>query len=85
MRFLEALCAYMEGIANSIKLWFSAVGGVLIAVSICACFCDPAMAVEKVAHVTKTGIFFAVIGLFLPVENTWFHWRIMLERQNERD
>ena len=85
MKFLEAFCAYMEGIAKLIKMWFSGVGGVLIAVGICACFCDPAIAVEKVAHVIKSGVFFAAVGLFLPVEETWFHWRIMLERRNERD
>ena len=85
MKFLEAFCAYMEGIANLIKIWFSAVGGFLIAMGICACFCDPAVAVEKVAYVIKCGVLLAVIGLFLPVENTWFHWRTMLERRNERD
>ena len=84
MKFLEAFCAYMEGIANLIKLWFSVVGGLLIAVGTCACFCDPAMAVEKVAHVVKSGVFFAAVGLLLPVENTWCHWRAMLERKNEQ-
>ena len=82
MKLLEAFCAYMEGIANLIKIWFSAVGGLLVAVGTCACFCEPAMEVERVAQVVRSGIFLTAIGLFLPVESTWFHWRIMLERKN---
>ena len=85
MKLLEAFCAYMEEIASHIKLWFSIVGGLFVVVGLCACFCEPPMPVEKVAHVINVGIAFSAVGLFFPAEKTWFHWRIMLERRNERD
>ena len=85
MRFLEALCAYMEGVADGIRIWCDVVSGALLVFWVLTLVFVKDSTPEQLGCILGWCILMGVVGLLCPPEKTWFHWRIMLERKNETD
>lgn len=85
MKFLEALCVYMENIAAGIRIWLGFMAGVLALIAIISLIFVKDITQEQLSALTTWTLIFTLAGLAFPPEKVWFHWRIMLERRNERD
>ena len=85
MKFLEAFCAYMEGVADGMRLWCDVVAGVLLVMWVLTvAFVKDANA-EQMGCILRWCVGISIAGLLSPPEKVWHHWRCMLEMRNERD
>lgn len=82
MKLLEAFCAYMEGIATGIRVWLGAMAGILALFAIISLIFVKDITPEQLGAITRWALSFGAAGLFCPPENTWMHWKRMLERKN---
>ena len=76
--FLKAFCAYMEGVADGIRMWFGIVACALVLIAVCSVFSDVTTP-QQMAHVVKWAVVFGAVGIFTPKSGTWDTWYYMIK------
>ena len=81
MKILRAFCAYMEGVADGVRIWFDFVAAALFVLWLLSTIFIKDASVEQLARILDACIAFGFVGLLTPKSDTWRTWYYMLKEK----